>query len=346
MKVLIDTSPLKNENAIRGVGVYTKFLTEQFAQKNFSDIHLVSNASDNPDLIHYPYFDLFFPTLPILLSSPFKRVVTIHDVIPLLFPDHYKPGLKGTLNHFRQKSALRFIDAVITDSEASKRDIEKYLGISSEKIHVVYLAGNPKITEVSTAKQQEVKTKYGLPQKYILYVGDINFNKNVPELISALKFLPEELSLVCVGKNFKPQDIPEWHAIESMVQTVLGRTTFITDLGSDATSDLSAIYSGATAYVQPSLAEGFGLPVLEAMQTKTLVVSAQNSSLIEVGGSCVKYVDTTAESIAEGVQKVLKLSQTEKKQLTEKAHLWSKQFSWQKTAEKTMTVYKKVLNLS
>ena len=345
LHVFIDTSPLQNTNAIRGVGVYTRLLTQALQKRKsiqiFSDFNLVKN--ERIDVTHYPYFDLFFPTLP--LHKKTKTVVTIHDVIPLVFLKQYKPGLKGLLKLLRQRIALRSVDAVITDSEASQKDILKYLRLRAAKVHVVYLAANPDLKPVTEIEFQNVSRHYHLPEKYILYVGDINYNKNLAQLIKALKYLPEEIHLVCVGKNFMPQEIPEWKVVETQLalSDVTQRVQFISEVGGDATAVLSAIYSGAEVYVQPSLYEGFGLPVLEAMNCKTPVVCAQNSSLMEVGGEFVKYVQTDAESIAQGVKEVLEWSPAKRARWVGEALDWAQHFSWPKTADKTIEVYKSII---
>jgi glycosyltransferase involved in cell wall biosynthesis len=342
IKVLFDTAPLYNGNAGRGVGAYTKFLTEALAKRD--DVTLLEKGmTKEADLVHYPFFDLFFATLPLLRS--YKTVVTVHDVIPLQFLSEYKPGKKGMVRFFRQRLALQSVNAVITDSEASKKEIIKHLKIKAHKVHVVQLAANPELKPAVDKKLLEVKEKYLLPENYLLYVGDINYNKNLPQLIKALKFLPDEVSLVCVGRNFKPQEIPEWKAIEVQIalSDVPNRVQFVNELSGESVDELSAIYSGATAYVQPSLAEGFGLPVLEAMQCGTPVVCAQNSSLVEVGGDEVVYVQTDAESIATGVKEVLEWSDDVRAKRISSAKKWAKHFTWEKAAEETVKVYQEVL---
>jgi glycosyltransferase involved in cell wall biosynthesis len=176
-------------------------------------------------------------------------------------------------------------------------------------------------------------------------VGEINYNKNIPQLIKAMKYLPREIKLVLVGRNFKPQDIQEWKWIETQLalSDVESRVSFIPDLGTDATQDLSAIYSGAIAYVQPSLAEGFGLPVLEAMQCRTPVVCANNSSLMEVGGQEVVFVEPEGEAIAQGAEAILEWSKTKRLEKTRSAYKWSQTFSWEKTAQQTATIYKSLI---
>jgi len=346
IKVAFDVSPLKNENSHRGVGAYTRFLTEELSK--LSDIEVVDSKSKKADkdvsLIHYPYFDLFFPTLPLKLIH--KTVVTIHDVIPLVFPKEYKVGKKGKLNFLRQLITLRTVNAIITDSEASKKDIVKYLKVNEERVHVVYLAPNPNLKSVSSEKSKEIKEQYQIKNKYVLYVGDINYNKNIPQLIKMAKFLPDEVSLVCVGKNFYSHNIPEWEAIEVQIaiSNVSEKVIFITDLGQDSDNKLSALYSGATAYVQPSLYEGFGLPVTEAMQCETPVVCAKNSSLIEVGGDAVHFVEPNAESMADGVKFILALAPFERSEMIKKAKKWVSQFSWTRTAHETAIIYRQLVD--
>jgi hypothetical protein len=175
-------------------------------------------------------------------------------------------------------------------------------------------------------------------------VGDINYNKNLPQLIKALKFLPDELKLVCVGKHFVEQDIPEWQAIEAQIalSNVAKRVIFMPNILSDDYQALSALYSGAEVYVQPSLYEGFGLPILEAMRCKTPVVSASNSSMLEVGGEAALFTDSQAEELAEGVEMMMGLSQAKRRAFVSKAFQWQERFTWEKTAQQTMAVYKQI----
>ncbi|HYD35451.1 MAG TPA: glycosyltransferase family 1 protein [Vitreimonas sp.] len=341
--VKLDTTPLGNDNAIRGVGMYTRLLHQELSQ--LPDVQLISlGESQTPDVIHYPFFDLFFATLPWRHSAP--TVITIHDVIPLKFPEFYPVGKKGRVRYWRQRFLAQRADAIITDSEASKADIVKHLGIKSTKVHVVYLAANPELKKADKNEVSRVKKAYHLPAQYILYVGDINYNKNLPQLIKAVKYLPEDIHLVCVGKNFYPHEIPEWRWIEAQIamSEVTDRVHLIPDIAGDATKDLAALYSGAVAYVQPSLYEGFGLPILEAMQCRVPVVSTHTSSLIEVGNEYVVFTTPTAESLAEGVEAVLNWSETKRQQVIRAAFEWSQSFTWQKTAQETLGIYRQVLN--
>jgi glycosyltransferase involved in cell wall biosynthesis len=346
IKVLLNDSPLHDGNSIRGVGVYTKFLAK-FLSKN-KGIELAFSKDKDSDfkaeIIHYPFFDLFFSTLPLIKKT--KTVVTIHDVIPLLYPKYYPVGKKGILALVRQKLALRNIDAIITDSNNSKTDIAKYLKFPLEKISVIYLAANPDLKKATDQEISKVSKKYKLPKKYLLYVGDINYNKNIPQLIKTLKFLPKEISLVCVGKNFYPHDIPEWQWIESQIalSDVANRIKFLTDLDGNNMNDLSAIYSGAIAYIQPSLYEGFGLTILEAMNCGTPVVCANNSSLPEVAlNKALMVEEAKAENFALAVEKILNWKKIEKEKFIKQAASHAKKFTWIKTAKTVADLYQEIL---
>lgn len=342
--ILLNTSPLRSGHVVRGIGFYTRHLEESL--KDDASITLLQPGdAAKPDLVHYPFFDLFLPSLPI---RPWvKTVVTIHDVIPLIFPEQYKPGIKGRVALKKQKVALTQVSAVITDSETSKQDIIRLLPVAANKLHVVPLAGQPEIQTVSKQIIQIHLKKLGITKPYCLYVGDINYNKNIPALIKMLKFLPETISLVCVGKAMQKNDIPEWRAIENQValSNVSNRVHFISSIATTDVEALSALYSGALCYVQPSLYEGFGLPVIEALACETPVVSSNRGSLPEVLKKAAFFAEPTAEALAQTVLTVKDLSANQRKQQVAKGLTLAHSYTWKKTAENTIAVYKQVLNL-
>ncbi len=342
ISVKFDTSPLTNAHRARGIGVYTQMLQQALAENE--QVELVSQARQ-ADLIHYPFFDLFFNTLPLKLGQ--KIVVTIHDVTPLVFPQAYKPGMKGYLRFLAQLAKLKLVSAIITDSKHSKKDIMNYLKVPFEKIHPIYLAPNPSIQLLPEKKLQSVARRYHLPKSYLLYVGDINYNKNIPFLIKALKYLPFNFKLVLVGKNFRPQPIPEWAAIEKQIalSDVQKRVKFLTNV--DSAEDLSAIYSQSLVYVNASLYEGFGLPILEAMRAKTVVISFDNSSIPEIAADKVIYLrKREAEHLAEVIKTVADWTKIKRKKWTNEAFHHSQQFTWQKTVQATVAIYEQVVHRS
>lgn len=348
MQIQIDVSQMHVLNADRGVGMYTSLLFEHL-KKNFPDesIELLHTpTSTKADLVHYPYFDLYFHTLPIRKRA--KTVVTIHDVIPLIYPKQYRPGIRGSLEFFRQLVSLKAADAVITDSECSKQDIAKHFGFPAEKIHVVYLAGNPQLKAQKKADVEAIKTKYSLPKDYVLYIGDINYNKNLPAFIQACAALPKGVDVVMVGHALKNTAIPEGRALNDAIQNngMIDRVTLLTDIPKEPASELASILSGAMAYVQPSLYEGFGLSVLDAMQCEVPVVTSRTSSLREVAGDAAIYFHPkSVDEMTEAIKKAIHLSAKEKKDLLAKAAINLKKFSWDKAAIETHAVYTSVIKV-
>lgn len=323
-KVGIVTSPLKSGHATRGVGFYTKRLLEHLKPLAAKFDIKISEDLTNCELIHYPYFDLFYHSLPIFKSV--KTVVTIHDVIPLEFSEHYPPGLKGRLNLQLQKLALNGAEQIITDSYASVKSIHKYLGVPHSKLKLIYLAADPVFKKVS-----EPKNKYNLPKKFVLYVGDINYNKNIPNLIKACKLAG--FPLVIVGKHaaaVPDLDLihPELCHLQNIDWSGVIRLGFVSD------NDLVDIYNLATVYCQPSLAEGFGLPLLEALACGTPVACSNTSSLPEIGGQAVSYFDP---------QNISQMSKVIKTAKNNRGEEQAKKFNWDKTAFQTLQVYREVL---
>ena len=347
MTILLEDSPLHSGHAGRGIGTYTRQLLTHLSRLH--SLTLVAGSwresAKTADLVHFPYFDLFSATLP-SLRQPI--VVTIHDVIPLELKEHYPAGKRGTFNLWRQKRALRHVSHVVTDSEYSKNSIHAQLGVPLETITVVPLAPDPELHAPDLEKQEKIRKKYDLPDKYVLYVGDINYNKNIPQLIKAMKFVDESIHVVLVGRNFRAQSIPEWRAIETQMamSDVTDRVHFLPDIATGDTAALASIYAQSLCYVQPSLAEGFGLPVLDALQVGTPVIASNRASLPEVGGAVTHYVEPTAEAMAEAIMQVQACSLEKRQAVISAGQEHARTFSWRKTAQETFDVYHSVLNKS
>lgn len=310
-------------------------------------------------ILHYPFFDLFSRTLKIFRKLP--TVVTVHDVIPLRFPEHYPPGMQGTLSYYLQRWALRHTEAVITDSETSKRDIAHYLGVPEGNIHVVPLAPQFVSRGLFLRKRKnEVRDRYGLPSKFILYVGDVNWNKNVATL--AMSCAKINVPLVVVGKQAKeisnlslekhslrkPRDLirgfwgyshPQLAHLAELKRLFEGKG--VIRLGFVPEVDLPVVYSLASAYCQPSFWEGFGLNSLEAIYVGCPVVSSDTPALKELLGEAAIFVDPANYlSVAEGIAKALKPRVA--KRLATLGKKRAEAYSWRKTALMTMAVYQKI----
>jgi len=359
-KVAIDISPLKSGHRFRGIGFYTKNLVDALQglvkNKKYARwrINLIENREEKIesfDLVHYPYFDPFFPTLPRRGRIPL--VVTIHDLIPLKFPHYYPPGIRGKIRWLGQKNRLKKVDAIITDSQNSKKDIVKIIGYPEEKIYVVYLAPalslkglkNNNLRRLAKLKLR-IKQKYHLPKTFVLYVGDVNWNKNVPGLVKTCEKVGVPLVIVgkqAVSKSFNRAHIENRDLVWLQKRAKRSKSLFL--LGFVPTEELIAIYSLATVYCQPSFYEGFGLPVLEAMACDTPVVCSNQGSLPEVGGTAAVYFDPYQEKeMEEKLTKVLN-DKSLRDRLIRAGKRQVKKFSWRKTAQQTMGVYEKALLL-
>ena len=328
MKIYLDKSPLTDMNKLRGVGVYTKNLYEALRIKGVDFVETISRA----DIIHFPYFNPFFVTLPIFNRK--KTVVTVHDLIPIKFSQRFPRGIKGEIKWQIQKWKLRKIEAIITDSECSKRDIVEFTKIDPQKIHVIYLAPNKEFQKYNAEKQN-----------YLLYVGDVNWNKNIPGLIMAFNNLIKksvnlQLKLVTQGLL---NDCLETREIQRLIER-LGIKDRIQIINNLDIAGLVKLYNEALVYIQPSFYEGFGLPVLEAMACGCPVISSNQGSLPEIYGEAALTFNPYTEGELEKV--VLKLIEDEKmrNELIKKGKIQVDKFSWDKTAKETIDVYKSILN--
>lgn len=322
MKIAINTLPLSSGHKNRGIGIYTKNLIDnltKFDKKN-QYIFFEKKLTSSVDVVHYPFFDPFFLTLPIIKKFP--TIVTVHDLTPIIFQKYYPRGIKGEIKWQIQKVSLKNSTHIITDSQNSKKDIEKILNINPEKISVVYLAVSDNFKPLQKgAWVSEIKDKYNLKNDFVLYVGDVNYNKNLPNLYNAFSHLVEKnLDLILVGNS-------EFNA------PVYAKT-----LGFVPENDLVKLYNLAKVLCLPSFYEGFGLPVLEALSCGCQVVTSKNSSPPEIGGEAVFYVDPYAyKDISEKIMQAIVYPKK-----TETLLARAKLFSWEKTAKETLKVYSEI----
>jgi len=332
----------------RGTGIYTENIYIGLKKVNEISVNLISvkDGLERFDLIHYPYFDPFFLTLPLLKKRP--TVVTVHDLIPLKFPRYFPKGVKGYLKWQIQKFSLGQSDAIITDSYSSKEDIIKYAGINKDKIRVIYLGIGDGFKIIESKKILEsIKKKFKLPHDFLLHVGDVNYNKNIEGLIKVFAIIHKsypDLELLLVGSGFinnswQLQKIK--HLIDSL--NLADKVHFLAQVSID---DLVGIYNLAKVYLQLSLAEGFGLPVLEAMACGCPVVASNQSSLSEIAGDSSILVDPKDYPKAANAVTDLLADASKYRYMKSKGLARVKMFNWEKTAKQTIEVYKKVINNS
>jgi glycosyltransferase involved in cell wall biosynthesis len=243
---------------------------------------------------------VFYSTVPDgMLSPPCPQVITIHDVLPLRFP-----AAAPRLKHYFRYVVPRLIEAssaVIAMSEATRQDIQAFYGVDGSRIHVAYQGYRADIFRPAGEEEVgRIRSRYDLGD-YLLSVGENRPYKNINRLLKAFARLRAPgLKLVLVGRqSARGTDL------RSLAESLgVGRQVVFLGFVSDA--ELAAVYSGARAFVFPSLYEGFGIPPLEAMACGCPVVSSGTGSMPEVCGNAAVYVDPLdVEDIARGISELL-----------------------------------------
>ena len=240
--------------------------------------------------------------LPIgLHRTGIRSVVTIHDLIFLRYPQYYH-WLDRKIYNDKFRYACRKANRIVAVSECTKRDVMLYGDVPADKIDVIYQSCGSfyKLPE-SEKKMHEVHTKYMLPERYVVSVGTVDERKNVLLPIKALRLLPDDLSLVVVGKSTPyAERLKKYVAANGLKDRVM----FLHNVPTD---DLPAIYQMAESCVYPSRYEGFGLPVIEAIQSGLPVVACTGSCLEEAGGNATLYVaPDDAYAMAHAIKLTLK----------------------------------------
>lgn len=273
---------------------------------------------------------------PLLKRVP--TVVTIHDMSLDLFPD-FHPRRRMITRPLVHLSARR-ADAVITVSQSAKRDILRLTGLSGDKVHVVPEAAAPIFRRIEDASRlQSVRKRYGLADKLILFVGTLEPRKNLPRLLRAYAQLlhagDDSHQLVCVGGFGWGYD-----QVRAEIERLnLEGRVILT--GYVPYQDLPVLYSLSRVFVFPSLHEGFGLPVMEAMACGVPVITAAGSSLSEIAGACAELVDPRSEeSITEALRRVLS-DESLRDSLSRRGLENSRRFSWKHAARRTLEIYRR-----
>ena len=345
---------------VTGIGYYTQNLIKEYSSIPDADfcyyksakgdepntidrmlwenIHLRSMAKrDKVDVLHVPGF-----AGPKSIGS-IKKVTTVHDLIGMIYPQNL--GLVSRFYWQRWLPAcVKNSEHIIADSENTKKDIMRLLRIPEKAISVVYLAVDSRFKKIEKNNaQKEVLKKYKIDKKYILNVGTVEPRKNIINLIEAFRLFMQasddtDMILVIAGK--KGWDYQRCFS-KAKDLDIAGSVIFC-DYVSD--EDMPILYNNAESFVYPSLYEGFGLPVLEALSCGIPVVCSNVSSLPEVAGNAALYIDPgSIESIKEMLLESVYSKETIR-DLSAQALLQAEKFSWKTTAEQTMGIYRKVFN--
>ena len=302
------------------------------------------------DLYHIP-----LNSVPMWMPKPY--VVTVHDMGSLLFDSG--PGFGNNVRLFRLRRGLLRADRVIAVSSATRRDVETLLGIPTSRVRTVYNAPDPSFHEPaalpvtcvgepelrSPPEMERVLQRYQIHYPFLLYVGRTNPQKNIPRLVEAFAVLRGELRdlplysglrLIIIGDEISRHPSLRHAVIQSRVEDAVRFLGFV------PIETLRVFYQAASAFVFPSLYEGFGLPPLEAMACGTPVVCSSVSSLPEVVGDAAAIVNPeNVFDIARGIREVL-LDYALRRRLVEKGFQQLKQFSWTRTAAQVLDTYQEV----
>lgn len=267
--------------------------------------------------------------------KPIKKVVTIHDLIFVRYPQYYS-FFDRRIHFWKFKKAADMADKIITISEQTKRDIIRYLKIPETKIEVIYQGCHHAFKEQQSPElMQAVKDKYNLPERFILNVGTIEERKNLLNVVKAIK--GTEIPLVVVGRKTKYyQKIENFLKKNKMEKQVL----FLEGVSMD---ELACLYKLADIFVYPSFFEGFGIPVIEALFSKTVVVTSNTSCLPEAGGKDSVYINPDSDLDIRAKLKFLWENESERKRREEKGFEFVQKFNDEPIAKQLMNFYQKII---
>ncbi len=238
--------------------------------------------------------------LPFLMPKNILSVVTIHDLIFLRFPEFYNP-IDVQIYKAKVKHACKTADAIIAISEQTAKDLVEYIGADEAKIKVIYQGCHPNFKRQFSSKQlAAIKLKYKLPDRFLLNVGTIEPRKNALIIVKALRSLKHKIPLVIIGRPTPYLDIIKVYANQFNLQNqilYLHQVDF---------KDLPAIYRLASVFIYPSLFEGFGIPLVEAITCDVPVITSNGSCFSEAAGPSAIYFDSRSETeLAVQIERVL-----------------------------------------
>jgi glycosyltransferase involved in cell wall biosynthesis len=283
--------------------------------------------------------DLFHGTdaLAPYLKTP--TVITIHDLSTTLFPEHHT-RMHRLFAHISLPRMARRASAIIADSESTRHDVITHLHIEPSRVHAIHLAVNhirfyPRDPVEARSK---IAQALNITTPYILAVGTLEPRKNLITLLKAYAQLPADAPMLVLAGAHGWVDSPLFAAVQR-----LGLKQRVHFTGHVADELLPSLYSAAQVFVYPSLYEGFGLPVLEALACGTPVITSNTSSLPEVAGDAAILVDpNNPDQLTDQIKRLLS-NQNLRAELSTRGPARAQQFTWQRTAQLTVDVYRQVL---
>ena len=272
-----------------------------------------------------------------------KSVVTIHDLIFERYPKQYN-AIDVQIYRRKFRNACKHADKIIAISKQTKEDIIQFYKIPEKKITVCYQSCDPAFgVEINDAEKLRIKKKYNLPDQFFLYVGSVIERKNLLTICKSIHQLKDKLNipLVVIGEGEKyKQQVKEYINASGLQQKII----FLSEAYSfDSSVDFPAIYQQALCMIYPSIFEGFGIPVLEALWSKIPVITSNVSCLPEAGGEGALYIDPmNTEQMADAMMRIAK-DDNQRNNLITKGLQHAQHFTPQKCAEAVMSVYKSLM---
>ncbi|MBI9033099.1 MAG: glycosyltransferase family 4 protein [Bacteroidales bacterium] len=265
-----------------------------------------------------------------------KSIVTIHDLIFLRYPQLYKQiDRRVYLKKF--KYAAFHADIIIAISEQTKEDIINYLGVNEAKIRVVYQGCDNRFRiKTSTEEKQKLAIKYNLPQEYLLYVGTIEPRKNLLQIVKAIHTESIEMPLIVVGR---PTAYLE--KVQEYIKT--NQVSNIFFIHGASNEELPGLYQGAKAFIYPSIFEGFGIPILEALCSGVPVITSKGGCFAEAGGPESIYINPEDIGELAAAIKLIISDASKRDHMIAKGGEYAKKFIDQKISENMMNIYKELL---
>lgn len=282
-----------------------------------------------PDLLHVPHYNI-----PIFYKG--DMIVTIHDITHLVLDEFLPNKLAKLYAKIMMKIAIKKSKVILTVSENSKKDIMKYFKVKENKIVVTYLGVKEEIREKSKEEIDYLHEKFGIPRdkKVLMFVGNLKPHKNLERLLQAFSKVKNnnDSVLLLVGKAFENYNILEEREKELRLKDKVIHTGIVSE------EELVDLYNLTDLFVFPSLYEGFGLPVLEALRCGTKVICSNASSLPEVGGDVVTYFNPKdIYQMTKVIEKELEKPDSEEDR--KKRIAWAKKFDFKKTSEEVKNAF-------
>ena len=282
-----------------------------------------------PDVAH-------FTNGMIPVASPVATVVTVHDMSLRLYPNCH-PVRRVLLNRPLMHVAIRQATSVVTVSNSARRDLLRLHGVGPERVAVVHEAASPVFRPIADrARLEDVRARYGLPERFMLYVGTIEPRKNLTRLMTAFAEARQRgiaQHLVCAGPyGWSSRDLAG-HIEQLGVRSAVHFTGYV------PFEHLPAIYNLADFFAFPSLYEGFGLPVVEAMACGVAVLTSNTSSLVEIAGDAAETIDpTSTDAMAEAIFRLATDAEL-RRDRSARGLIRARGFSWTQTAREMLAVY-------